>query len=239
MRTHYSFYILLATAISLSACIKHDEIATYSGIDNIYFPTSETKLVTMAYTPDISDTLVRVPIAVIGKPEGTDRPYQLQVAANSTAREGQHFDFRNKNFYIPANGLKDTVEIILHKTSDLKTDTVALILELVANEAFQTEMRSTVDEETSFIHYTILSTDMLTRPVAWNDALLGMFSAKKFLLMGELLHLELTDFNSTALTTTADIRYYSEFMKRYLNAQRLAGNTIYEEDGVTEMRMEP
>src|SRR5699024_1374196 len=136
------------------------------------------------------DTLIKIPIRVTGTTADIDRDYKVQIANNSTAEEGNHFDFADQDFVISAGEVTDSLRIILHRTPVLEKDTVFATFELKPNKYFSTKMRdkeSSSGEKINFTSFKLYSTDVLKKPQGWSDPYLGTFSAKKFYLIAEVM----------------------------------------------------
>lgn len=246
--------IILLSFLGFTSC-NEEEIETYNGTDNIYFSPSVfpiaiagarvlTDSVGLSFgleNPSIIEKTYKIPIRVQGKLSDTDRKVKITVDPSSTAIAGTHFKLPD-NIVMHAGQEVDTIEVKLFRTPDMKDKTMLLVLNLEQNEAFTTNMKDKVlnvltQKMMSFISFKLSFDDKLTVPPGWFSGFLGDFTAKKFFLMCELMHLEPSMFNNklgSSGLSISDIQYYQNFMKRYLNDQKEQGNIIYEEDG-TEM----
>ncbi|MCD0472233.1 DUF4843 domain-containing protein [Flavobacterium sp. JAS] len=245
---------ILLSILGFTSC-SQEEIETYKDTDNIYFspsvfpiPVSAVNILTDSVglsfgleNPSIIEKTYKIPIRVQGKLSDTDRKVKVTIDPASTAIEGTHFTLP-ENIVMHAGHEVDTIAVKIRRTPDMKDKSMLLVLNLEENEAFTTKMKSKVinvltQKKMSFISFKLTFDDKLTMPPGWFAPFLGVFTAKKFFLMCDLMHLEPSMFNqklgSTGLSLP-DVQYYQNFMKRYLLDQKAQGNTIYEEDG-TEM----
>lgn len=247
--------IVLLSFLGLTSC-SQEEIKTYSGTDNVYFSpavfpyvmnenfsiTTDSTGVSFGFDNAALDKKTYlIPIRVQGKLSDIDRKVKVTIDPSSTAVEGTDFSLP-KNVMIRAGKVVDTIAVTLYRTPALKNKRVTMVLNLEENEFFTANMQSTVTnvltkKTMSFIRFKLSFDDQLNTPKGWYAYYVGKFTAKKFLLMCDLLHLDPIMFDAPLGSPgigSADYIYYSAFMKRYLADQKAAGNTIYEEDG-TEM----
>lgn len=256
-----AFYIPLLAAVTLlaSAC-KKEGLITYNASNNIYFnyragvdsvrqqigTIVDSLDFTFAYSANnVTDTLFPIPIAVTGAPAEQDRTYKVAVDPGATAIEGQHYAFTS--LVVKAGRVIDTMFVSFKRATGLRQGKVAFTLHLQPNENFDTELRSRSFERDTVNTLTlkITLTDMLVAGPEWDiyyARYFGAFSEKKMRLMNQVVGLPL-DFWATegGVTSTqiAEAIYYCTTMGRYLRQQAAAGNTIYEEDGVTPMLLGP
>ncbi|MDQ6470827.1 DUF4843 domain-containing protein [Flavobacterium sp. LHD-80] len=243
--------ILLLSILGLASC-DQDGIETYSGSDSIYFApsvygisdgatTAITDSIGLTFALDKAEIVGRtynIPVRVQGKSSDVDRKVKVVIDPKSTAIAGTHFKIP-ENFVIPAGTVVNDLPVTINRTADMKQKGFLLILNLEENESFNTNMKSRVinkltNKSISFITFKLSIDDKLTQPIGWYVPYLGVFSAKKFFLMCELIHLEPAMFNQKLGSiglSIPDIMYYQAFMKRYLADQKASGNTVYEEDG--------
>lgn len=238
--------------LGLVSC-SQEEIKTYNDTDNIYFSLAVYPYIKKENVPIRTDStgfsfalekasldkkVFLIPIRVQGKLSNVDRKVKVTVDPSSTAVEETNFSLP-ENILIRAGKEVDTIAVTVYRTPDLKLKMATLVLNLEENEFFSTKMQSTVTnvitkKTMSFVRFKLSFDDRMTEPKGWYQYFLGNFSAKKFLLMCDLLNLDSTMFITAVGTnglTSADYRYYGTFMKRYLEDQKASGNTIYEEDG--------
>ncbi|SDK25651.1 protein of unknown function [Pedobacter sp. ok626] len=245
---HISVLLLLITMFSC----KKQELKTYEGLPSVYFNETNRRLkfqgevltdssVLSFSLAKVKDSVVTVITTTVSTPSSQDRTYELVIDPASTAIAGTHYDVLPKVFTIKKNTVTDTVRIKFFRTTDLQTKGVTLFFDLKPNENFSTPMidktiNATTKQKISYIKYRYFINDIIKRPGRWLDGYLGKFSRKKLELMTTVLNVD-----PAYLDTSVQIGEtlgYGLYMQRYLNEMRLAGKTVYEDDG-TEMVMGP
>lgn len=241
--------IIFLSLFGLTSCDK-EEIQPYNDTDNIYFSRSIVPLYSNGPLIDstgfsfgldnaaITERIFPIAIRVQGKVSNVDRQIKLTVDPSSTAVLGTHFKFP-ENMVMRAGKEIDTIFLKVLRTPDMKTKDFTAVLNLEENEFFTTKMQSRVTnvltgKTISFIRFKLSFNDKLSTPLGWITANFGVFTAKKFFLMCDLMSLEPEMFNQAPGGTglsIPDYQYYQNFMKRYLADQKASGNTIYEENG--------
>lgn len=236
---------LYALMLVLLASCKKKELQYYGGPKNIYFSTgiipitgwgTDSLSVSFTLTNNLQDSLVKIPVRASGEASNTDRTYTVKVVAGSTAKEGIHYDFYQEDFKIPAGKLVDSLQVMMHRTADLKTNVVSLVFQLVADQNFVTtlqDMKLSNGKTSSFSQFRLFSSDILQEPLSWYPFYLGTFTEKKFYLMIEVLQFDPMEFSGPAFSNVEFqvVQNYGIAMQRYLNAQKLVGKTVYEENG--------
>lgn len=241
--------ITLLSLLGLTSCDK-EVIETYSATDNIYFSRAmfpeykngplidSTGFSFGLDQATITERIYPLVIQVQGKVSDLDRKVKLTVDPTSTAILGTHFTFP-ENVVMRAGKEIDTVFIKVLRTPDMKNGNLTMVLNLEENEFFSTKMQSKVTnvltgKTRSYVHFKLSFNDKLSTPISWQPGFFGVFTAKKFFLMCDLMDLKPEMFNqpqgSTGLSIP-EMQYYASFMRRYLADQKANGNTIYEEDG--------
>lgn len=247
--------IVFLSFLGFTAC-NQEEIETYSSTDNIYFSPSVFITTYVGTTPtpidstgfgfgfeavSVKEKVYKLLIRVQGKVSNVDRKVKLTVDPLSTAVEGTNFTLP-ENMVMHAGKEVDTIAIKIKRTPDLKNKALTLVVNLEDNEFFTTKMKTRVtniltQETLSFVQFKISFDDKIVKPLTWVPTYVGIFTPKKFLLMCDILQLNpvifLQGYDQPGVSS-AEYRYYGNFMRRYLADQKVAGNTIYEDDG-TEM----
>ena len=240
----------LLILILANSCKKNLEI--YSGKNNIYFneagrlPAFSGEVIRDSTIMSFSlakntDSIVNMVIKTTGTVSDKDRSYKLIIDPVSTAIEGKHYDALPQTFSIKKNPLQDTVKIKFHKTVDMQAQNFTLFFKLEANENFSADMvdkliNATTGQRLSFIKYRWFVNDIIKKPGRWLDGYLGTFTRKKLSLIVQVLGID-PAYMDTSMSI-AELTAYGKFMQRYLNDQKAAGKTIYEDDG-SEMIMGP
>lgn len=241
--------ITFLSLIGLTSCDK-EEIEVYKDTNNIYFPRAVFPAYTdgplidstgFSFSFDNASIIGRVyfiPVRVQGTVSDVDRKIKVSVDPSSTAVLGTHFSLP-ENIVLHAGSEKDSIQVTVNRTLDLKDKAVTLVLNLEENEFFTVNMKDRItnvltQKKINYTRFKLTFTDKLIQPISWQPGIFGVFTAKKLFLMCDLMNLEPEMFN---LPTTApglsipEVLYYGSFMKRYLADQKANGNTIYEEDG--------
>lgn len=236
---------IVATLIGLIilSCSK-DELDTYNSNNSIYYTQAfngkgDSLNITFASKPiDVKSLLCNVEVSVQGDLSNVDREISVKIRPESTAKKGVHFDMPEKILF-RANTATDTIPITFYRTSDMLTDEITLVLELIPNEYFKVDMKDKIlNSSQKVLSYTVMKisvNDILGIPEYWEENYLGVYTSKKMALMSQLLDLPLDYYNNPDISYSV-IEYQGVFMQRYLDEQDEIGNTIYEEDG-TIMKM--
>ncbi|MCM5527596.1 DUF4843 domain-containing protein [Parasegetibacter sp. NRK P23] len=266
MKITVCLFVTCAAAVLLGTSCKKDPLLTYAAPDNIYFEMIEganpaqdylgryadSLNLSFAFSPGaVKDTLIGIPVAVTGSPAAQDRSFGISVDPASTAIVSTHYEFP-ASFTLRAGRLKDSVFVKLKRATDLTSKSVSIVLHLEENENFETKIKfrsrnpresTSLNGDTIWVNtFRINLTDRLGAGPFWNDyyySYFGDFSEKKVRLINQIAGMPL-DFWSAAITTdqqSFDATYYGAFMARYLSDQAFAGNTIFESDGTTPMKM--
>jgi hypothetical protein len=182
------------------------------------------------------DSIVNMVISVAGAKSDIDRPYKLVINPKSDATAGTHYEILNSSFVIKKNRLADTVKIKFFRRADMQAKTFLLNFDLQENENFATDMKYRIvsNRQVSLVSYRWFANDIIKKPARWLDTYLGTFTRKKLLLMAEILGIEPAYLDASV--SIGEMTAYGKFMQRYLNDQKAAGKTIYEDDG-SEMIM--
>lgn len=247
--------IYIAVILLLGACQK-EGLLTYDTKDNIYFayrfklvqnPIIDTTNYTFAYSPaSVTDSTFKLPVAVTGAAKDYDRKLNITVNPASTATAGKHYEIPTE-FILHAGKLQDTILLKVKRPADLKANPVSLVLNLHANESFDTNLRylyATADTIET-LQFKLNISDVIVQGTSWTGTFapyFGTFSVKKVLLLNEVAGMPLNffvDLNVGGINLNGLAQFYAITTSRYLKEQAAAGNTIYEEDGVTLMTMAP
>lgn len=237
----------------LSSC-KKDGLQLYAGPSNVYFATAFGSYNSFggSFTPgsdslDVNfgwasltkmDSIASIVVTISGKPASTDRAYKIKIDTGTTAQEGIHYDLIDGAGIIRAGKVLDTFKVKIKRTAELQQKIVLLNLTLESNENFATDFKAQVINGKSYglLRYRVKISDMLTRPPQWSASYWGTFTKKKFYLCVEVLDIPFTYFFSYPGQAIDQYNYVR--MARYLNDEKAAGRTVYEDDG-TEMKMGP
>jgi hypothetical protein len=193
----------------------------------------------------VDEFIAKTPIIATGKQADVDRPVLVVVDPRSTAVEGVHFEMRPT--IIPAGKSKDSVFVrLIRENLKVVEKELILILKILPNEEFNTDLvdvRVYNNGERSMYEYKIYVSDILAKPLRWNDNYYGDFSVKKFELICEVnsfppAYMDGVPFDGRTISP-ADAQPIALRTYLHLEFEKEAGRTIYEADGVTEMTMGP
>ncbi|TRZ43502.1 DUF4843 domain-containing protein [Robertkochia solimangrovi] len=246
------YYIIALIIAGMTLSCSVDEIDNYHAKDNIYFTwpgigafvggtwfASDSLSYSFALVEGtVSQAKFGIPVSVQGYLSEEDREYSVQVRSESNAVEGVHFELPEK-FIFRANLAVDTLYVTLNRTEDMKEQEFSIFLELLENENFATQMKFEIEDENTLEGKTLTMfqltvNDMFAVPSYWFSPYLGDFTVKKMNLMAELLGIPFNYYMNQI--SISECQYHGQFMQRYLNEKKAAGETIFEDDG-TEMIM--
>jgi hypothetical protein len=198
--------------------------------------------ITKSYALDPSgaacDT-VYIPVSLMGLPVNRDRTFRYATGRETNAEEGR--DFRVIAANIPANEVVGAILVEIEREA-IKNTTFVIDFMLLTNEEFQTNYttikRSSSDTtQVDLREFRLRVSDFLEVPKLWGTlrVYFGDFSRKKLYLLRDVAHADLNELY-VDLPSLILMNSWGGLLKRYLAEQKEAGNTIYEDDGVTEMK---
>lgn len=209
------------------------------------------------YTPvefikldDVATTTIKLRVMVTGEAKDYDRQFGVKVNADSSdAVEGVDFEKLQASYIVPAGHLYFDLPITLKRTVDLEKTTKVLGINLVATEDFSLSVptwypvkphwATSGDPIFDATYHRIELSDFPIRPVTWlglanngvEAGMLGLFTAKKFRLICDLMDLVYEDFETTETMPTARIGVINQVMRAYLLKEYDAGRPVLEDDG--------
>jgi len=218
----YSFVLCLLGAAGCST----DDIPTYGG-DNYVQIKKTQDTVTMAFFLFSGTDQYDYPIEVemSGLASNPGKEYKLVVdTKNSTAVENTHYQLTGETRF-EAGEVTGKSFVRFIRTSDMKTEQYTLVLRVEDNGNYLAGQ-----EDKRFI--AIKVHDQIAQPEWWDNTVvydfLGMYTDKKFetfLMVNN--YPDLSEIKGNYGT----IRAYSLALRRYLDGQEAAGNTVYEANG--------
>lgn len=135
--------ILFAAVLSFAGC-KEDVPTIFAEPDGIYFSASSDSVAyTFAKYPNRTKDTLKLPITVLGMPAGTDRTITIEkgIAPDVNAVEGVHYKLLGP-YTMPANKVSTVIPVVIYKTPDMDSLTMTFVLQLKANESFQSGITS-------------------------------------------------------------------------------------------------
>jgi hypothetical protein len=250
-KSKYIAVVVLAACLGVSC--KKETLLTYDINDNIYFKylTSgqpvDSAAFSFAYSPaSVKDSVFKIPFAITGAPANHDRTYSIIVVdSNTTAVAGQHY-ILPAAFIVHAGRIVDSLPLKLLRAPDLQTKTIQLKLALRESSDFKTNVQAVygnVAGSVNVVSFRLLLSDQLGPGNYWSGvfaAYFGAFSVKKVRLINQVAGMPL-DYYTTGWLTDAQLSarapLWAIITSRYLSDQKAAGQTVYEDDGVTQMTM--
>lgn len=268
-KTLYIIGAIILSVVSLTSC--EEELMDYEGENALYFDVRlypshiEKKLWPHRLSTEVSfgnvmknDLEVVIPVRTTGVSTDHDRPYKVEVVADSTtARLDIDFSDLQTDRVIKAGQTSDTIRFKAHRTEEIFEDTVRLQIRLLPNEHFITNFKEYGEPGSYFSYVTVGGSqsskefdvnadasihnifiyDTMTQPKGWWGSALGgiggAFSAKKIRLMMELCNCDLSAFETMGTMPSSRFTSYCEKLGKYLIEQAKLGpdHVVLEKDG--------
>lgn len=197
-----------------------------------------------------ASTTISLRVMVTGESKDYDRTFGIRVNLDSSsAVEGLDFDKLKDHYSIPAGRLFTDIPITLKRTAELQKTTKILGINLIASNDLSLSVptwypikphwsssRNPIFDAT---YHRIELSDYPVKPQTWmgqenngvESGFLGVFTAKKFNLICDLMNLEYEDFETTETMPTVRVGVINQVMRTYLERAHDAGRPILEEDG--------
>ncbi|QBQ42615.1 DUF4843 domain-containing protein [Sphingobacterium psychroaquaticum] len=229
MKKYTYLYIITALVLLVSYSCKKDQYYIFDDIPRIQFGPPITSLVNVnPYTDslkaetfyyeaaDVVRDTIYFDIFTLGEVRKNDRAYklkQIQLPGVENAIPGKHYVAFDDAAVVPLYVIKSDsvharVPIVVLRDSELKSKTVNLGFEIVANENFDKGEPTKVWRKLQF-------TDRLSKPNAWTASFsqyyFGNYSVRKHAFMIETTG-EKWDQNFIATIPSDQITYYKSVM---------------------------
>ncbi|HEU5168266.1 MAG TPA: DUF4843 domain-containing protein [Chitinophagaceae bacterium] len=162
MKKGIVYTILFACMLPFIGC-KEDVPTLFAEPDGIYFSASSDSVsYTFAKYPNRTKDTLRLPVTVLGKPAGTNRTITVEkVTANDVnGVEGVHYKLLGP-YTMSANKVSTTIPVVIYRTPDMDSLTITFVLQLKANESFQ----SGISSKTSLK----IKVGYLQKPPTWGE----------------------------------------------------------------------
>jgi hypothetical protein len=251
MKNLVNFLFIAATALLLFAC-KKSTIPTYSGMEAIYFSNSsdtsriyDSSKITFAY--DVlskKDSTIRVRVYTTGQVKDYDREFKLTLIDSiTTAVKDVNYSLVTNKLVIKAGTAFTYISFKLYRTPEMVSKTYLINLLLEPNENFTTDYywdwyNLTLKRGKSLLLYTITFDDIFSQPRNWFVDNFGKFTRTKLNMLNAFFEIDMPQWNiqsgGTISATTWSV--FAKVFQRYLNDEKAAGRTVYDEDG-SEMTM--
>lgn len=239
----FIYILLLAAAVSCTS-----EIQTYHGEAGVYFAMRDnvsTVNVDTLYRESSSlpfivtsskDSVFNLKVKILGEVSEHDRHISVRVVENMTTALEEDYEPLQTSYILSAGEVYGLIPICFHRKASLEGQERSLTVELLENEDFVLPIkrwRNSSTEYVDVVRHTIVISDKYVQLPGYRTGYFGPFSAKKMEILLELSGLRLSDFNEPLSVTFS--KSLGQNLDRYLAAQKAQGNTVYEDDGVTEM----
>lgn len=234
-------YLYILSVIILCVGCKSNELEF--GADNSVYFNEKTDTTKVSFTyMDETQYRINIYTAIIGEIVNYDREVKAKITYNNCV-EGVDYIAIPDTYTIKAGNSGCPISLTIIKNKSLQTEEKFINIELIESEDFATHFIVENNMETnsktiSKIKHTIgFSEFMSEKPKTWNEYNFGVFSYKKFTLMCDVMSIPRAKFIDPKYMTPGRLPYVAKSMKNYLVAEKAAGRTVYDEDGVTEMTM--
>ncbi|MDO5665726.1 MAG: DUF4843 domain-containing protein [Bacteroidia bacterium] len=222
-------YILFTIVLFCFSSCKEDAIMTYSGGDYIQFNKPVTDSLTCSFLlySGLSEVAFPLPVELVGMPKPSDRKYKVEIDQEFTNAPQANYEIP-KEFTFRSGMAQDTCWLTLRKTPEISIKPVRLVVKLVESSDFKLGQT----EHTKSIIYI---TNIIAIPDWWNTRVrryyLGVYSDKKYRLF-----IQVTGKITMDVRNEDELRFNTLLLKYYLQKEKDAGRTVYEDDG-TEMKV--
>ncbi len=246
---------IFAFIVTMFSC-QQREMMDYEGADGVWFciqpPTNTgfgdpdtwpavdtSQMAFIKMDNSVNDTVVSIPVRVMGNIKDYDREFGVRVAATSTVIEGEDYENVLSYYTVPAGSDRGYVTVKFNRTDRMLTDEFYLTLELVATADFTVPFPKRIipplgqhgPEDSVYVNkHTLIVSNLLYTPQAWNDYVGGPFTAKKLELLEDLYDVTFAQLDDPDQMNYSILRPMLKGVKYYLMEQEAAGTPVYEED---------
>lgn len=237
---------MLVLIVLLGACWScQKDLDLYSGRDFIYFAASDGKDSTyfsFAYV-DINKAVdsIYVLLRTGGNVTEYDRQVKVRIAETNGV-EGIDYKALSPSYVVASGNTFSTILVELLRPEALKKEERYMILELEESKDFTLQypvVGSSTDKtkEFSTLRYKIVFSEIMTAPKLWSVYEFGIFSVKKLDFICQEMNLTRDMFNDASYMINSRQKYISAKMVKILNDYSASGQTVFEDDNITPMRM--
>ena len=227
--------IIIGICLSFAFIGCNSDLDTWSGKDVVYLDqTVDSTVVSFAYIDSqykIDTVVLRV--NVMGEVSNEIRYININVT-NTNAEAGIDYQPLNDSYEIPAGSVYCEIPVCLIRTEALQKEIKEVKIELLENENFNLLYKEDAPSTGSSIIYNKLSHRIffhemiLEAPDTWNESWLGIFSAKKFTTICDVMDIPREKFLDNTYMTFGRIQVIARYMDDYLNN---LPEPILEDDG--------
>lgn len=233
--------IYILSTITLCVGCQANELL-FSSDNSVYFKEStDSTKVSFTYIDD-TEYNITIYTAIVGDIVDYDREVKVKIDYHNCI-EGVDYVAIPDTYTIKAETGGCPISLTIIKNKSLQSEEKFIDIELIENKDFAThhvtENNSlTMSKAISTIKHTIVFSEFMTEtPKTWKDYYFGVFSYKKFTTICDVMSISRAKFIDHAYMSYGRAAYIANKMKAYFIAEKAAGRTVYEEDGVTEMKM--
>lgn len=243
---HRTYIYILALAASLIGCTSG--LDTYNGVSGVYFAmnsgssyaNADTTYLESSSLPFIitssRDSVFNVKIKILGAVSTHDRHVSVRVAEDMSDILPGDYEPLQGSYVLRAGEVFGSIPVKFLRTASLEGQERTLTIELEENSDFSLPIRYWRNSSTEYVNVTrhsITISDKYVQLPGYSTSHFGPFSEKKMKILLELFDMKLTDFNEKLPLTMT--KAMGQKFDRWLQQQKLKGETIYEEDG-SEMK---
>jgi hypothetical protein len=217
MKKIFLFLLPVIVILSFIGCVKNPEL--YSQTDGLYFGADSVAYSFALYPQKTIDT-VHIPVNVLGKPLGVDRPISVSIATGPlyNAVSGVHYKLLS-NPVMPANAVTTTIPVVVYRTPDLDSTAVKFAFKINQNSGFPGQgitANQTVIVNLAYIQKPATWGTLTGLPWAGYSANFGTWTKTKYKLILAALY------NPATGTTVTEFPVGSRFAPPLIYSQYLA-----------------
>jgi hypothetical protein len=223
MKKQNIYIILLASIAALSSC-KKIVPTLFTNPDGIYFNAGDSLSYTFAKHPNrLTDTL-EIPVVVLGDTAGFDREINVETISDSDVNAKQGVDYKLLPPYkMPAGQVSTLIPVVIYRTGAMDSITETFILQLKANDKFESGITSMASLK--------VRVGYLQKPSTWGEfsglqwagysTNFGTWTRTKYKLILDALYDPLSDttvteFHYSRFSPPANYLQYLQVVKNYI-----------------------
>lgn len=244
-------YLILTIVLPLFifSC-KKDGLENFGDRNALYFDgISETSTLDStdinfsAGADDKKDSIVKVPILLMGRQLTSAAPYEIYIDPSSTATAGVDYEWKGNQFSFPAGVSSDTLLLKVLRSSRMLSSKLSMKLEIRPSAKFDIQLLTREDKRKGLTINLYLS-DIPMPPDGWvttpqlrgYDYYFGTYSKKK--LSTTVLASGYAEDDILYFLPLGYSGFFADRLVAYLNRMKAAGTPVLETDG-SEMKVGP
>lgn len=242
MKKFYYILLVMMSTVLFSAC-ESSQLAPFRAESQIYFYDlplyKDSTLISFArLEPGTKETLIEIPLRYIGPVVDFDRTFKVSVdREHTTAVEGKDYVLLPDMYRIKGGASNGVLPVKILSTPDLDETTLQLVLQLEANENFNTHVNFTNYDlnPIDLSRYRIFFSNMLLKPSWWTGSAemtyLGDFSLKKVEVIFFVTQKNLDEIEKSLVRGVDLLRAIAREVQIHINYNRSIGEEILDENG--------